>query len=423
MPQSLNWTDLLRKQLKNEHGFGWNIAEQSGRVKVSKRYEDDSRSSVMLPIAWRPSKAREIADAIARLKELMEDQNVGLSQAFKLIDFEVEEDSKNKTNWKNIAENFLKSRSDRRETTKQDLKKRVDNALATLESIPRPRDGKSLFRSYAQQHFGNPGDRYYCPPGGVGRKRHFGDVAAFLRFAVERGSAPKRWLPMEGNELRELIGAEDESKESLTPPVKPDQLAALLDALEADGKTELWLAVGLVGLFGLRPAELKVLRVEDDKLYVGSVKRNKQTMGKKVKDRLVLPLDIPGREGEAKRMLDLYVSGLVKLPSQIENIKEDDPRAFKKCGDAFRQYLDRYKHWVVLTKQVEGLTPYSLRHGYAWRGHKSYGRSIPVRDLGALMGHDPITHHRHYGKWIDEEGLLDAVATATGVKSPSISTS
>ena len=105
----------------------------------------------------------------------------------------------------------------------------------------------------------------------------------------------------------------------MTPPVKPEQLAALLDALEADGKTELWLAVGLVGLFGLRPSELKVLRIEEDKLYVGSVKRNKSSLGKKKKDRLVFPLDIPKREGEGKRMLDLYISGLVKLPTQIEN--------------------------------------------------------------------------------------------------------
>jgi hypothetical protein len=57
-----------------------------------------------------------------------------------------------------------------------------------------------------------------------------------------------------------------------------------------------------------------------------------------------------------------------------------------------------------------------LRHGYAWRGHKSYGRSIPVRDLAALMGHNPNTHHKHYGKWTDEAGLLEVVSLVTGVK-------
>ena len=43
-------------------------------------------------------------------------------------------------------------------------------------------------------------------------------------------------------------------------PIKPEQLAALLDALREAGKEELLLAVSLVGLFGLRPAELGVLR-------------------------------------------------------------------------------------------------------------------------------------------------------------------
>ena len=405
MPKKLTWKDILRQQIKNEHGFGWNVSEQSEKTKVVRRYEDDSRSSVMLPIEWKASNAREIADSVARLKEIMDDQNVGLSEAFKLIDFELEEDLRNTINWKNIAKNFKESRKDRRETTKRDLNKRIENALISLQTTPKPKDGKSLFRSYAEQHFDK------CPAGGQGRKRHFGDVAAFLRFAVERGGAPNRWMPMEGDELQELIGASDDSGESLTPPVKPEQLAALLDSLEADGKTELWLAVGLVGLFGLRPSELKVLRIEEDKLYVGSVKRNKSSLGKKKKDRLVFPLDIPKREGEGKRMLDLYISGLVKLPTQIENAD-----TFKKCGDAFRQYLDRYKPWVALTKQVKGLTPYSLRHGYAWRGHKSYNRSIPIRDLSALMGHDPNTHYKHYAKWIDEQGLSEAVSLATGEK-------
>jgi len=102
---------------------------------------------------------------------------------------------------------------------------------------------------------------------------------------------------------------------------------------------------------------------------------------------LVFPLDIPGREGEGQRMRDLFISGLVKLPTQIVNAD-----TLKKCVDAFRQYLDRYKPWVVLTKQVKGLSPYSLRHSYAWREHKSYSRSISVRDLAAMMGHNPATH-------------------------------
>jgi hypothetical protein len=41
--------------------------------------------------------------------------------------------------------------------------------------------------------------------------------------------------------------------------------------------------------------------------------------------------------------------------------------------------------------------------------------SHPKRKSGpALMGHTPATHHRHYGSWTDEAGLLEAVQAATG---------
>jgi hypothetical protein len=49
-------------------------------------------------------------------------------------------------------------------------------------------------RAYAAQHFGS------CPPGGTGRKRHLGDVASFLRFAVDRAGAEPRWRPLQGEQ-------------------------------------------------------------------------------------------------------------------------------------------------------------------------------------------------------------------------------
>lgn len=105
-----------------------------------------------------------------------------------------------------------------------------------------------------------------------------------------------RWRPLEGDALEELIGTADRhSGESLTRPIKPNDLAQLLDALEAAGKIELWRAVGLVGLYGLRPAELAVLDVRDGHLYVGShVKRNWRTTKRPSRPRLVVALDIPG---------------------------------------------------------------------------------------------------------------------------------
>jgi len=308
-------------------------------------------------------------------------------------------------NWKQVANQFLESRADRRAATLGGLRFRVSNVQATLSQKPRPRDGRSLMRAYAAQHFAK------CPPGGKGRKAHLGDVAALLEFAVTRCGADACWKPIEGEELRELIGAaERASGEELTRPIKPGQLAALLDALRDQGKAELQLAVGLVGLFGLRPAELAVLRVDEEgRLRVGAqVKRNRWSMSRPKSERLVLPLDIPGREGEGARFLQLYASGLVKLPARILTTIERGE--FKPVGEAFRKLLERNPIWQSLVAASPGLTPYSLRHGYAWRGHKSYAHSLSVRDLAALMGHTPVVHLQHYGKWTDEAGLIDAVA-------------
>ena len=50
-----------------------------------------------------------------------------------------------------------------------------------------------------------------------------------------------------------------------TIPVKPDQLQWLLETWDAEAKRpELRLAIALVGLYGLRPAELGTLRIDKE---------------------------------------------------------------------------------------------------------------------------------------------------------------
>ena len=128
---------------------------------------------------------------------------------------------------------------------------------------------------------------------------------------------------------------------------------------------------------------------------------NRHSAAKPKGKRLALPLDLNELPEEGARVLKQLESGLIKLPTSIRNAKD-----YKACGDYFRQYLDRHPYWLSLKAEVQGLVPYSLRHGYAWRGAKYYDRSIPIRDLAALMGHTVKPHMKHYGKWTDDEGLL-----------------
>ena len=52
--------------------------------------------------------------------------------------------------------------------------------MQVLNKTPRPRNGASLMKRYAEIYFDES-----LPIGGSGRKRNLNDVAAFLNFAVE----------------------------------------------------------------------------------------------------------------------------------------------------------------------------------------------------------------------------------------------
>ncbi len=405
-----SWTGALRALIKTEHGFGWSIREHRGKVQLTRRFEDGTRSAVSLDLPWDASCQTGVVNAVGEIRQRMDAHGLGLAEAYGLIHSAPAAET-GRLDWVLVVQKFLLSREGRRETTLRDLRTRMARTLEVLQATPRPRDGRSLMRAYSAQHFED------CPVGGVGRKRQLLDVAGLLRFAVNKAGAPDRWLPPPAEEIEALIGHADRHHED-SVPIKPEQLAALLDSLQEAGKAELHLAVSLVGLFGLRPAELGVLRVEEGRLYVGNVKRNARTLKVAKPERRALPLDLPGREGEGTKAVALLRSGLVKLPGAIRN--QAAAGSHKGVGDAFRQLLDRFPFWQSLPAATPGLTPYSLRHGYAWRGHKAYERSIPVRDLAALMGHNPATHHRHYGKWTDEAGLEEAVARAMGVLASTI---
>jgi hypothetical protein len=124
-------------------------------------------------------------------------------------------------------------------------------------------------------------------------------VARFLIYAVVECGTPTRFKSPSKAKRNELIGSSDTTiVAKLSPPVKPEDIAALLDQMAADGEHELKPAVGLVGLYELMPSELAVLTIKDGKGYVGSVKRNSRTMSAKAQQaRPIRGLDIAEREG------------------------------------------------------------------------------------------------------------------------------
>lgn len=418
MASRQHWFETLRLSIRQEHGKGWSVREIGatnrnpiGRCQLTRIWEDRTRSSVVLPLEWKSNNQSKILSAVGQLRTLMEERNLSLQDANKLNTEVLAGPQQNAdeefAGWPEVGARFMRSQGGRRSSTLKDLQKRVDRTLEALKSKPAPRDGNSVMRRYADKFF------KHCPAGGVGRKRNLLDVARFLTYAVEECGAPVRFMPPSRNKINELIGsAETTTAERLTPPVMPEDVAALLDAMEADGEHELRLAVGLVALYGLRPSELAVLTVKDGKGYVGHIKRNTRSLSSKPKNpRLVKPIDIAGREGEGERLLQLYASGLVKLPRSLRNqiAKVEEKKKFQDVGADFAQKLQRYEPWQALVAKNPDITPYSLRHGYAWRCHCCSSNAMHPRIAAALMGHNVATHLKYYGQWTDEATLEAAV--------------
>ncbi|MFM7652111.1 MAG: hypothetical protein ACKO5M_04165 [Vulcanococcus sp.] len=222
-----------------------------GRAQLTRIWEDRTRSSVTLPLDWKASNAAAILTAVGQLRSLMEERNLSLQEALKLnteLLAGPQQAGDDFAGWQEVAARFLKAQEGRRSSTLRDLHTRVERTLVALQSRPCPRDGNSVMRRYAERFFND------CPPGGVGRKRNLLDVARFLTYAVEECGAPVRFLPPSKGKVDELIGsAETTTAERLTPPIKPEDLAALLDQLEADGEHELRLAGGWWGCSGCGP--------------------------------------------------------------------------------------------------------------------------------------------------------------------------
>ena len=412
------WFETLRLQLRQQHGKGWSVREIGatsrnpiGRCQLIRIWEDRTRSSVVLPLEWKASNSTRIATTVGQLRTLMEERNLSMQDALKLnteLLAGPQDAEEEFAGWPEVAARYIATLAKgRRTSTIRDVETRVKRTLEALQSRPCPRDGGTLMRRYADRFFTD------CPAGGTGRKRNLLDVARFLTYAVDECGAPTRFYPPSKAKINELIGsAATTASDRLTPPIKPEDLAALLDQLESDGDEELRLAVGLVGLYGLRPAELAVLEVREGECRVGHVKRNSSSMGTKAKQhRLVIPLDIAGREGEGDRLLQLYGSGLVKLPRSIRHqiALVEQKGKFQDVGAEFAQKLERYGPWQALRARIPGLTPYSLRHGYAWRAHKGSANPLPIRDAAAFMGHNVATHLKHYGQWTDEASLRASV--------------
>ena len=392
---STRWIETLRNAIKQEHGFGWNVREISGKVQLTRRYEDQTRSSVVLDIRWNSEAITPVLALLQEIRERMEQQGLGLSEAYQLVSPQQEARSKG-IDWSLVIERFRKHKVEdtgdvKASTFKSAYQPVMLQVLQIVEKKPYPRDAKTLLGSIRDVFGGSPGSR--------ARQLRVQYTAQLLRFAVAELGVPDRWLPPA--DLKPFVGkASQGAVKGSATPIKDDQLLEIIESIPDPRWCD---AVKLMACYGLRPVELLYLSPNGKQLHVSYSKRTSKGL---TKPGDVYGLDPVGMSGMSIALIEKMESGELQLPPLGSSDSD--------VAQSVRQYLNRRQSWLNLKESIAAqggsLSAYSFRHGYSLRAHQAYG--LTPRITAQLMRHSLQTHVRHYGHWTDSVTIDQAIEAA-----------
>ena len=427
------WEKDIRDSIRTNFGAGWRVnGENSGKTKILYVYQEglgkgNKRTSVTLPIQWKSQNKLNIENAINFLKPLVIKENLPLGEAARRWKAQFVDDDIKTPNkaWKDFLivppkhfypqkkydvvfkeyeEKLKASKVDQYMATKKGLSSntekkyftRIQIFLEVMNKRPAPNTGTELIKLCVEKLDDITPDQ---------KKRYIDTWCEILNYGIKRHSMnDKRWQPPEDEIRKELKGkAKKTKKQSLTPYVEEIDLFRLLDDLESRDN-EMFLATGLISIFGLRLAELAALKVVDGKLYVGHVKNNINTSDIERDSRRAFAMDLIQMPNLGEKLINLYDSGLVKLPAtirtQIDLVEEKN--RYGDVGRAFVDKLEKNPIWKEIRKNNPDITAYSLRHRFAHQCHKGSTIPISIKDAAEAMGHTVDVHMKAYGAYTTE---------------------
>jgi integrase len=376
-----------------------------GKISIQRYWQDTGkRESSSLPLEWHPTSQRELLNALHGINAAI-GRGLSLKEAVKLT-FDVTAGPSARVNWTEVLRRFrthkLESGAVKESTWDKEYEPRLQWLADNLNGPAGANNGEAALEAMRVGRNGLGGE-----PGSRGRKLRIQYTAQMLRFAVEHVGFDQRWLPPGEARMAQLIGkaqptASKASNAGQARALTDEQFLRLLDSI----KNPRWhLAIGLIGVFGLRGVELNYASAKEDGLWIGY---QKNTVKGATKPRLVPILDPQGRAGLGKELLATLTSGSVELPP-LGN-------ADSEASGAISVFLRRNAVWQELKKATKEehdgrISVYSLRHLFAWRCAMA---SPPVnpRAAAAAMGHSFAVHVGTYAQQFDITGVKAAFAAA-----------
>jgi len=104
---SPRWVITLRDAIKREHGLGWSVREMSGRIQLTRRFDDGTRSSATLDLPWSPASTTSALSQIKELRERMESAGLLIKEASQLVSSPVAR-AEGRMDWELVVKRFEK---------------------------------------------------------------------------------------------------------------------------------------------------------------------------------------------------------------------------------------------------------------------------------------------------------------------------
>ena len=405
MPQTNKkeeWVQFYKKQLKVFLGknSGWYVSKSAGNIKLEVK-TNGKKESRTLPYRWNE---QEFAVAVEEIKQIFKRYQEGnIHTLAAACDITATSNSTNEPSWREIIESYREFVPYASNKTwiksyyvepkligKKTVLPVLNQVIRLMQSNKKPKNGTELMMQSLRQ----------WKQGSRSRQISRRVLKNFLEWAVVQGKIKSSFAPP-------AAVPETRDKKRVGFAMSDLQIISLIDS----EKDEKWrFALQLLGTYGLRPVELKHLKIKDGvegkELWSMYQKSKGGRKGEKTEPRKLEPLYLVNAEGKA---MDY------NLQSRIE-LGEELPPLGEYASMSLRTRLRRNKLWNlnrIETQDIgEVLVPYSFRHRYSKASH---AEGFPLANICKAMGHSLEVHLQNYSRFIPD-GTSEMYDKANKVK-------
>ena len=367
------WIKPFRRQVAITCGDGWYVRNNRGRMRLNV----PGHGTLSLNYDWSERGATQALPYIQQLFKRWNGGQISLVAAATSTNTSSSHHTLNFTQLIDKYREFVPNAGDN--TWKFHYLPVLRNCAKQFQDRP-PVDGEALCMAALAQW--EQGSRMRQ----MSRQKLYG----FLNWAVQRGH------------LKSIYSPPAALPETLKPkrigyPLSDAQILQLLDNLPKGEVHDRWrFAIQLCSVYGLRPEELRHLRIKDGangaELWTIYQKSMGGTKGAKTEPRRLHPLLLRDADGSA---IDWKLQARLQVGEQLPPLNREGDG-----GQALNQYLRRRTVWMALKAEAkhqgEQLTPYSFRHRYAKGMHAN---NVPIANISEAMGHTIEVHLKSYARF------------------------